>query len=352
MQLSVLICTYNYAHFLKDALRTVAAQRFSEFELVIVDDGSTDKTEDLVKQFAPQFHKCTYVKKPHSGLADSRNVGIRTASGSHIAFLDADDLWSPEYLNIVRAAFLTEPRAEIIVTDGFRVQESGDITDTLFPAGLPRVQGQIRTARELFSWFRFAAPSATTLTKSLYERVGLFNSILPNGAEDWHWFIRATQAGAFCVRLNEKLVLYRQHGENLTATMPSQMFEGWLQIYSELLKNAAVRDPELGSYARKITYSRVIRLLSHSGAPNGRYLLDKTMETFGTNMFLRTTRGLTHFGLCAVASLGWHLKRRLKSLSSKKTFDLAAFPERIFEGIFPNLHKRSNVSMLKQKVGQ
>src|SRR6058998_2920993 len=105
MQLSVVICTYNYAHFLKHALRAVAAQTFADFELVIVDDGSTDETEEVVKAFSIRFPKCVYLKKNHSGLADSRNAGVRAAGGTHVAFLDADDLWSPEYLNVVQTIF-------------------------------------------------------------------------------------------------------------------------------------------------------------------------------------------------------------------------------------------------------
>lgn len=63
MQISVVICTYNYAHFLKHALRAVAAQTFSDFELVVVDDGSIDDTEDVVKAFSIGFPNCVYFKK-------------------------------------------------------------------------------------------------------------------------------------------------------------------------------------------------------------------------------------------------------------------------------------------------
>ena len=103
MKFSVIVCTYNYAHWLQDALRSLAAQTFPYFELLIVDDGSTDNTEQVVQQFRNQFRQCIYRKKPHTGLADSRNFGIQAATGTHIAFLDADDLWSPVYLETMKS---------------------------------------------------------------------------------------------------------------------------------------------------------------------------------------------------------------------------------------------------------
>jgi glycosyltransferase involved in cell wall biosynthesis len=332
MQLSVVICTYNYAHFLKHALRALAAQTFFDFELVIVDDGSTDATESVVKSFSSTFPHLVYLKKIHSGLADSRNVGILAAHGSHVAFLDADDLWSPEYLSIVKTVFANEPKAELVVSDGVRVHSSGEIKGGLFPAGLSPLRGPVRTGRELFSWFPFAAPSAATFSKSLYERVGPFDCTLPNGAEDWHWFIRAARANAFCVRVDQKLVIYRHHDANLTSMYWEEMFQGWLTIYSELLKNATFSD-DVGWYARKLTYPRVLRMLAHYRPANGRLLLNRTREAFGNDLFLRITTASTYLGLCRLAGWGLKFKRTLKSMGQQTLIDLNAVPKEIFEGI-------------------
>ena len=332
MQLSVVICTYNYADFLRHALRALAAQTFSDFELVIVDDGSTDATEAVVNELSGSFPRLVYLKKIHSGLADSRNVGIRTATGSHVAFLDADDLWSPEYLSTVQTVFSNEPKTELAVSDGVRVHSSGEIKGGLFPPGLPPLRGPIGTARDLFSWFPFAAPSATTLSKSLYERVGAFDPKLPNGAEDWHWFIRAASANAFCVRIDRKLVVYRHHDSNLTSIHWEEMFQGWLAIYSELLTTGTFGS-DVGWYARKLTYPRVVRMLAHYRAASGRTLINRTKQTFGNDLFLRIATALTYLGLCRLAGWGLKFKRTFKDLGNRALIDLNASPQDIFEEI-------------------
>jgi glycosyltransferase involved in cell wall biosynthesis len=335
MQLSVVICTYNYAHFLRHALRALAAQTFSDFELVIVDDGSTDETEGVVKGFSGSFPHLVYLKKVHSGLADSRNVGIRTASGSHVAFLDADDLWSPQYLSAVQTVFSNEPKTELAVSDGARVHSSGEIKGGLFPTGLPPLRGPIGTARDLFYWFPFAAPSATTFSKSLYSRVGGFDPKLPNGAEDWHWFIRAAKANAFCVRIDHKLVIYRLHDANLSSVHWEEMFHGWLAIYSELLTTGTFGS-DVGWYARRMTYPRVVRMAAHYGGAHGRMLINRTKQAFGNDLFLQTTMALTYLGLCRLAGWGRKLKRTFKGRGNRTVIDLNASPKDIFEEIAPS----------------
>jgi len=118
MKFSVVVCTYNYAHLLPDSLRSIAAQTARDFELLIVDDGSTDNTEEIAEKFRPQFQDFRYLKKSHTGPADSRNVGATAAQGSHIAFLDADDLWSVHYLAVMQEAFNTNPQAELALCEG------------------------------------------------------------------------------------------------------------------------------------------------------------------------------------------------------------------------------------------
>ncbi|MBI4465420.1 MAG: glycosyltransferase, partial [Acidobacteria bacterium] len=68
MKISIVVCTYNYAHFLRDALQAAAAQTFRDFELLVVDDASTDNTEEVVHQFSSRLARCIYLRKPHTGL--------------------------------------------------------------------------------------------------------------------------------------------------------------------------------------------------------------------------------------------------------------------------------------------
>ncbi len=87
---SVIVPCYNAARFLPEALATIRAQRYEPLEILVVDDGSTDNTPDVVSGFGSEVR---YLRKPNGGPASARNLGLREARGEWIAFLDADDQW-------------------------------------------------------------------------------------------------------------------------------------------------------------------------------------------------------------------------------------------------------------------
>ena len=332
MKFSVIICTYNYAHFLPDALRAVAAQTFSDFELLIVDDGSTDNTEEVVRQFFGQFRHCVYLKKPHTGLADSRNFGIRRASGTHIAFLDADDLWSPEYLQTMKSLFETHPLAELVSADVLIVQTSGTIVGPLYPPGLPALCGPITSSRDLFSFFHYSTPSALVLRKSLYERIGPLEVCFPVSGEDWDWVLRAILSGAFCIRHRQKLVLYRLHGSNLT-TQADKIFEAWLWIYKKRLRGQPV-DREIKVDVRKQIYRWLPSLLANYPAAKNRQLIAEAIEAVGQDRWLSAARFLTYFGLSRAAKFARGMKRfHRRIVKRSQKIDLAAAPELMFAAV-------------------
>ncbi|MCC7201184.1 MAG: glycosyltransferase [Nitrospirae bacterium] len=94
-KVSVIIPAYNRAGYIIQTLQSVFAQTFTDYEVIVIDDGSTDDTEDALK---PYSGRITYIRKANGGQGSARNVGIRMAKGEYIAFLDSDDLWLPEKL--------------------------------------------------------------------------------------------------------------------------------------------------------------------------------------------------------------------------------------------------------------
>ena len=105
---SIIIPTYNREQLLGRAIKSVLAQTYQDFELIIVDDGSTDNTERLVKSFNSE--KTRYIRhRKNKGPAAARNTGIRSAKGDYIAFQDSDDEWMPEKLEKQMRAFTTAP---------------------------------------------------------------------------------------------------------------------------------------------------------------------------------------------------------------------------------------------------
>lgn len=328
MKFSIIVCTYNYAHFLKDALRTLAAQTIQDFELVIVDDGSTDNTEEVAKQCSQDFRNAIYLKKPHTGLADSRNFGINAASGTHLGFLDADDFSAPVYLERIRATFESVPQATLVACDGYRVLDTGEVFGFLFPQGLPPLCGRIANNRELFSFFPYVAPGALIFTKALYAQVGPFDRRYPLGSEDWDWVIRATRSAAFCVRLDEKLFIYRIHGSNLSKNSEGNFLE-WLSLYKNSFHSDDGADAEF--YSRKMTRKHFRYLLAEYPSRKNRQLLDIAIATHKSTGFLQMLRLLTYFGLPTFSKLARAIKRKIAgAIRSKQKLHLAAAPQNLF----------------------
>ena len=125
-RVTVVIPTYNYARYVPEAVESVLAQSFDELEVVVVDDGSTDETADILRPFDEQIR---YIRQEHRGLAaTARNTGIRAALGRHVAFLDSDDLWLPEKVSLQVARLDSEPAVGLVYGEALLFHEVSPAT--------------------------------------------------------------------------------------------------------------------------------------------------------------------------------------------------------------------------------
>jgi hypothetical protein len=122
---SIILATWNRANVLADAIGSVREQSFTDWELIIIDDGSTDRTAEIVGGFANDA-RVHYVQQSHGGISQARNRGLRLAKGSLIAYLDSDNLWYPGFLSAAVTAFASDP--EIDCAYGGLVSEAHDGT--------------------------------------------------------------------------------------------------------------------------------------------------------------------------------------------------------------------------------
>jgi glycosyltransferase involved in cell wall biosynthesis len=111
---SVIICTFNRAHLLPRALDSVIEQTESSWEAIVVDDGSTDNTFEVVRSYLQAFPNIRYMAHRNRGLAISRNVGIAAAIGDYVTFLDSDDWYAPDHLASRRARLMQNPGVELL----------------------------------------------------------------------------------------------------------------------------------------------------------------------------------------------------------------------------------------------
>lgn len=205
---SIVIPLYNKAHSIAGTVASVLAQRLSDFELIIVDDGSTDGSAQVVEGIADS--RIRLIKKENGGVSAARNTGIQLASAEHIAFLDADDLWLPGFLEDMLALTRDFPDAGIYGA-AYWHQVQGD----RYPeeSGLPaNFRGYIpsyfaHAVRHLLFW-----TSAVVVKKTALQQSGAFNEGICFGEDLDLWFRLALEhPAAFC---NKPLAIYNKDAEN------------------------------------------------------------------------------------------------------------------------------------------
>lgn len=177
---SVIIPTYNRDWIVKEAIESVLAQDFSDYELIVVDDGSDDRTPEILAAYEDPI---TVIRQSNRGVSAARNRGIAAATGRLIAFLDSDDLWLPQKLSAQVNFFAENPNAVICQTEEQWVRNG------------VRVNPKKRHLK--FSGMIFerslalclVSPSAVMITKALFDAVGVFDEDLP-ACEDYDLWLR------------------------------------------------------------------------------------------------------------------------------------------------------------------
>lgn len=224
-QVSVIIPTYNYGGFIKRAIRSVLRQTFEDFELIVVDDGSTDHTEAIVKSIPDRRIKYLRHTKNRGGNA-ARNTGLRAASGSYLAFLDSDDEWLPDKLDLQIKLFAESNEKIGLIYSGVNVI---DQTGNSPPLKLfPKARGNIFTLLLKGNCIT-GGGSSDVIKKECFENVGFFNETLPSGQE-WDFHIRVSKIYAVDF-IDECLVNYYVHSAN-TASKPERIIRGYELILS------------------------------------------------------------------------------------------------------------------------
>ena len=180
---SVIIPTYNRADWLTEAIDSVLAQSYPSCELIIVDDGSTDRTRELIAGYKQPLH---YLYQPNQGVSSARNLGIRSATGQYIALLDSDDLWLPQKVEQQVAIMEQCPELQLCHTEEIWIRRGVRVNPKkkhqkyggyIFPYCLPLC---------------VISPSSAMIRRSLFDEIGYFDETLP-ACEDYDLWLRITK---------------------------------------------------------------------------------------------------------------------------------------------------------------
>ena len=224
---SIIIPSYNHAHYLSHTLRSVLVQTYDDWEAIIVDDGSTDDTSAVVAQFADP--RVRYIHQQNRGLPAARNAGIAAAQGSYLAFLDADDEWEPDFLARCTAVLERNAEAAGVYTGHHYCDETGLI---LPQSSVPCVPADQLRRRLLEGGF--FPPCAVVVRADAVREAGLFDtSLAGRGVEDWDLWLRITRRHPM-LALPEPIARYRVHPGSMS-TNAAAMHAGRLSAVAKHL---------------------------------------------------------------------------------------------------------------------
>jgi len=258
VSVSVIIPTYNHAAFLSEALESVFAQTSHPLEIIVVDDGSTDETAEVLRAYEGRIR---VLSQSNRGVAAARNAGAPLASGDLLAFLDADDAWLPAKLERQVARFDGEPEIGLVHCGVAEV----DGRDRQLKARLDGMEGWVSTEMLLFRrGVILGGGSAAVVRRAAFLDVGGFDDALSTSA-DWDLYYRIARRYPVGF-VPEVLVRYRIHGGNMHKNldvMRRDMLAAYSKVFSE-------QDPEL-QRLRRSAYGGLHAMLAGSFFRVGEY---------------------------------------------------------------------------------
>ena len=219
MLVSVIVPSYNGGLYLGAALQSIFDQDYRPFEVIVVDDGSTDNTAAVARSFP----EVTYVACAHRGVSAARNAGLKKANGEYISFLDADDLWTPQKTSLQTACLQERPHVDCASGHCRYFKEPG----VAAPDWLPRKYFEgAHAANNL---------GALLARRRVFEKVGLFNEKLWSG-EDMDWFMRLRDSGMTMETLPDVLLFRRFHDRNMTYQVHDSDRSHLIEIFKASLR--------------------------------------------------------------------------------------------------------------------
>jgi len=203
-RVSVIVPVFNGERYLEETLRCALGQSLKPDEVIVVDDGSSDSSAEIAERIDGPV-RC--IRQANAGVAAARNRGLSAAEGELIAFLDHDDLWPQDKLEIQVAALRENPEVDIV-------------------SGRMRVIGGALPGRPWSAEGPREAPAgaylaATVIRRSVFDRIGPLDEGIGHAADDLEFFMRARDLGIRLLRLDAVTLLYRWHGGNTSTDIES-----------------------------------------------------------------------------------------------------------------------------------
>jgi glycosyltransferase involved in cell wall biosynthesis len=210
-KVSVILPTYNRATLLGTAIESVLGQSFHDLELIVVDDGSTDDTETLVRRYRDSDERVRYLRQENRGISAAMNAGIRAASGQMIARIDSDDRWLPDLLETEVSILEARPEIGLVYSRGQWVDQDLNPLSTIVGQTLHFPNDTLRS----MLWSDATCSITVVARRECFDRAGVFDESLAT-SEDWDMWLRTAFHYDF-VFVDRVLAHVRRHEGNVTS---------------------------------------------------------------------------------------------------------------------------------------
>jgi glycosyltransferase involved in cell wall biosynthesis len=308
-KVSVIIPAFNCARYIADAIDSVLAQTYQDFEIIVVDDESTDGTGEVVRQYGDRV-RC--IRQKNRGPSGAKNTGIQAARGEYISTLDGDDLWMPDRLEKLTPLLDQQPELGFAYGDCYRIDET---PDRIQPRTAFQIHGGARRGwvLERLVMVNFVPSQSVIIRRRALDAVGLFDESYRIG-EDWDLWLRL--AARYPVDfIPDVVAMRRQHMQNITNNSDVTMMSNAVSILSHLKQ----REPEAVARIRRAHNRALARAhfllgvarVNNGDSRRGRVEIARSLRYAPTHLKAYGWWLLSWFGSGALNGLR-HVKRRFK----------------------------------------
>lgn len=214
---SVVVATYNLARFLPDAIASILSQSYQNIEIIVIDDGSTDNTQHVIKPFL-EDSRVQYYYQDNQGQASAKNHGIRMSKGTHVAFLDADDAWRPDKLKLQMPLFGKSSAVGVVYS---RVQYMGEAGNELEVADNMLFRGEVSGRLFIENFIGFGS---CVVKRDCFDRLGVFRDYVKMGI-DYDLWLRFSSQFEFDF-VDRPLLCYRLWGGQMSRNCKGRFLSG------------------------------------------------------------------------------------------------------------------------------
>lgn len=292
-KVSVIVPAYNVQNYIEEALISLQQQTFANFEALVVDDGSTDETAEIVKRFCVQDSRFKLLQKPNGGLSSARNHGMKHASTDYIALLDADDRYEPDKLAAHVKVLDTHPEVGVVYSASKAIRDDGEATFMQL-SGKPIYADPLKS---LLCKNFVGHGSNAVFRRCIVAQVGFFDETL-RSSEDVDYWIRIATLGCWTFHRDPRpLACYRVRPSGLSFNVTQMQ-----RCNEQVLESAYQRSPERVKAILPTAYAYLYRYLARLALTGGDIAEARQMirRALKQNAFIFLRDGRSLLTLCAV----------------------------------------------------